>query len=240
MLIVTPYMITDYDEGAADALMGLAGYKGTKEANGTSYIPIARAASEVQTTESSPALRKPEQGHKRAISSTEDAISSEPKKARLSSPPRDSQDKAEKSPPVTTVRLNSPPAPVPETAAVVTPAAATQEVASEHTKEEVVKPATPKSPEPDSITEAVSGATVAVQAPPQASPQAQENGNKEKSPVVETPVEIESASKTTVPSAELVSSEKPTDTAAAVSEPAEALKAAAPEPEATPMEVDKA
>ena len=123
------HAITDYDEGAADALMGLAGYKGTKEANGTSYIPIARAASEIQTTESSPAPRKPEQGHKRAISSTDDAISSEPKKARLSSPPKDSQDKTEKTPPVTTVRLDSPPAPVPETAAAasaaVNPAAAT-------------------------------------------------------------------------------------------------------------------
>ena len=222
--------------------MGLAGYKGTKEANGTSYIPIARAASEVQTTESSPAIRKPEQGHKRAISSTDDAISSEPKKARLSSPAKDDQEKAEKTdktPPVTTVRLNSPPAPVPETAAVVTPAAATQEVAPELPKEEVVKPATPKSPEPDSITEAVSGATVTVQAPPVASPKAQENGNKAKSPVIETPVESETAPKTTVPSAEPASSEKPVETPAAVSEPAEAPKAAA-EPEATPMDVDKA
>jgi hypothetical protein len=66
--------------------MGLAGYKGTKEANGTSYIPIARAVSEART-EATPATKRSEapQGHKRAISSTEDAVDSDAKKARLNS-----------------------------------------------------------------------------------------------------------------------------------------------------------
>ena len=156
---------TDYDEGAADALMGLAGYKGTKEANGTSYIPIARAVSEART-EATPAIKKaePTHGHKRAISSTDDVVDSDAKKARLSSPPKE---KAKSPKPASPVSIAAEPVPASQTPAAAEPTAEKpKDVVVAKDKEEVVKAPSPKSPEPDVITEAVSGNSIAVQGPP--------------------------------------------------------------------------
>lgn len=90
----------DYDEGAADALMGLAGYASTKEANGTSYVPIQRLSPEKAK------LVEPGHGHghKRTISHTEMKDDPEPKKARLNSPGVETQKEASLAPEQTPVQ----------------------------------------------------------------------------------------------------------------------------------------
>jgi hypothetical protein len=194
--------------------MGLAGYKGTKEANGTSYIPIARAVSEART-EATPVLPKAHavQGHKRAISSMEDAVNSEAKKARINSPLRDTRGEAESVKPVSTAPAEA-----------STPALdrSTRDVSMDQGKSEVAKQPTPASPEPDVITEAVSGVSVAVQPPREASPKTSESANVRPSA---TPLK-------STPSA-ATPSEPPKETSAAV----ESTKPLEGEPNT--MEVDK-
>lgn len=211
--------------------MGLAGYKGTKEANGTSYIPIARAVSEART-EAAPAPKKLEatQGHKRAISSTEDAIDSDAKKARLGSPEREKA-KSVKSP--SPAKSVTEPAPAAATPAVPEPAAdkAKETAVAPAEVEKVVQAPSPKSPEPGVITEAVSGNSIAVQGPPAV---LEAEKPKEKTPTamegVEKPAAADSSATADKDGGSVV--------VPPIAESATSPAKPAEEPSATPMEVE--
>jgi hypothetical protein len=153
--------------------MGLAGYRGTKEANGTSYIPISRAASEARAETLPPPSLPTEStaGHKRTISGPEDHLGSDYKKARLSSPARAEVPAIDKQ----TASSVNPSAEIVIAAAseATTSAAETPVSTADKPEQEVVNgssittavihPPSPKSPEADVIMEAVSGETIPVQ-----------------------------------------------------------------------------
>lgn len=97
--------------------MGLAGYKGTKESNGTSYTPIARDEPEPLRTQNGGGGGGAMAAQKRNISVSGDVEDNISKKARLSSPERAESTKMDAAPPSQTHSVHPSPSPSAATAA---------------------------------------------------------------------------------------------------------------------------
>lgn len=89
--------LTDYDEGAADALMGLAGYRGSGQGKESTYTPVlplpvrSPVVSRLNPQSNNSVISSSSSGLKRptASSPSREETESREKKARYESPPRD-------------------------------------------------------------------------------------------------------------------------------------------------------